>query len=253
MQKSQNNLLHENGDDTTIELEEMSEEEKFFKNFNLIQLDYKDPSTEGNFIKIFEEEIPFEIRMEDESAPNDSIFAKLFFKILVSGLNNQINIVKIEVFYNKDLFFYFKAEINIEIFNELKQTQQLFKNFGDFPNIIMKYLYLVLNESDKYFGVFNIYKNQNVKMEIIQNLNYKFAEILMVNFVRINNDLDIRRQIIYNFNTLRKKYQMVIKRVGIINEVLKDSSPELIPEIKKEVTKIKIDTSIRDKPLLKDS
>ena len=240
-------------DDMTIELEEMSEEEKFFKNYNFNQVDYKDPSLEGNFLKIFEEEIPFEIRIEGENPPNDSIFAKLFFKILVNGLNNKINIVKIEVLYNKDVFFYFKAEVNIEIFNQLKQTQHLFKNFADFPNIIMKYLYLVLNETDKYLGVFNIYKNQNAKMEIIQNFNYKFAEILMINFARVNNDLDIRRQIIYNFNKLKTQYQMIKKRVGIVNDVLKESSPELISEIKKQVSKIKIDTAIRVKPLLNDS
>ena len=249
MQNSQN----ENFDDTSIELEEMGEEEKFFKNYSSSQLDYEDPSLHGNFIKIFEEEIPFEIRIEDEKPPNDSIFAKLFFKILINVLNNKLNIVKIEVFYDKDLFFYFKTEVNIEIFNQLKQTQQFFKNFQEFPNLIIKYFYLILNETGKYLGVFNIYKNQNAKMEIIGNLNYKFAEILMVNFIRVNNDLDIRRQIIYNYNTLRKKYQIVKKRVGIVNDVLKESSPELISEIKKEVSKIKIDTIIRDKPLLKDS
>ena len=69
MQKSQNTGLKENADDTTIELEEMSEEEKFFKNYNFNQVDYKDPSLEGNFIKIFEEEIPFEIRIEGENPP----------------------------------------------------------------------------------------------------------------------------------------------------------------------------------------
>ena len=40
------------------------------------------------------------------------------------------------------------------------------------------------------------------------------------------------------------------ERAKIINDVLNESDPELIPLVKKSVSKIKIDTNIRDKLLI---
>lgn len=238
------------GNDSETILEEMSKEEKFFKYIEITEFDKKDPSLLGQYFNVYEEEIPFELRIEDGIPPDDSIFVKLLFKILINVKNN---IVKIEVFYNKDLFFYYKAEINLETFYKLKESQKLLQHFQTFPDLIGKYLDLCMNETERYLGVFNIYKDKSAKMEIIENLNYKFAQILMINFVRCTNDLDIRRQIIFRYNSLKKMYNIAKNRINIINSVLKENNSKLIPEIKNEVSKVKIDTVIRNKPLYDDS
>ena len=45
-------------------------------------------------------------------------------------------------------------------------------------------------------------------------------------------------------------FNTVKERANIINDVLNERDPELIPEVKKRVSKIKIDTNIRDKLLI---
>ena len=66
------------------EEKEISEERKFFKDFNFPEIDNKDPSLGDNLLKIYEEEIPFEIRYEDENIPENerNIFQNLICKIL---------------------------------------------------------------------------------------------------------------------------------------------------------------------------
>jgi len=66
------------------------EEEKFFKDFNDHEIDNNDPSLGEELIKIYEEEIPFEIKIEGEELMEKSIFESLLCKILVSDENRNL-------------------------------------------------------------------------------------------------------------------------------------------------------------------
>ena len=87
-------------------------------------------------------------------------------------------------------------------------------------------------------------------MELNENLNIKCAEVLSLNFSPVTNDDIIRKQIIYRYKSLKTILNIVKERANIINDVLNESDPELIPVVKKRVSKIKIDTNIRDKLLI---
>ena len=241
---------NENQNKSQTMLEEMTDEEEFFKDFSTQEIEEKDPSLNDNYIKMYQEEIPFELRIEDEEPPNDSIFLKLLFKILINVKNN---VAKIEITYDKDLFFYYITEIDINIFNKLKESQKLKKNFNNFPDLVGNYLDLCMNEPEKYLGVLNILKDKNAKLEIFENLNYKFAEILILNFIKCTDQFEIRKQIIYRYISLKNMYNVAKKKAISINKVLKETEPDLIPKIKEEVSKVKIDTAIRIQPLFKDS
>ena len=82
-------------------------------------------------------------------------------------------------------------------------------------------------------------------------MQYKFGELISVSFVPASDDI-IRKQISYRYNAMRAVQDMVQNRIDIINGVLKDIDPELITDVKKAISKIKIDTVIRDKPLLQN-
>ena len=90
------------------------------------------------------------------------------------------------------------------------------------------------------------------KMELFENLQYKFGELISLSFVPSSDDI-IRKQISYRYNTIRAVQDMVQNRIDIINRVLKDIDPELFTDVKKAISKIKIDTVIRDKPLLQNA
>ena len=230
--------------------EDMPEDEKFFNVFYNEEIDQKDPSLDGEYIKFYEEEIPFELRIEGKKPPNDSMFVKLIFKILIDSLDDNFSKVKLEIVCDKDLFFYYSTEIDLDVFNKYKMKQKLLNKFVDFPDLLAKYLDLCINEPKNYLLVFNVKKNKNAIMELNENLNIKCAEVLSLNFSPVTNDDIIRKQIIYRYKSLKTILNIVKERANIINDVLNESDPELIPVVKKRVSKIKIDTNIRDKLLI---
>ena len=230
--------------------EDMPEDEKFFNVFTNEEIDQKDPSLDGEYIKFYEEEIPFELRIEGKKPPNDSIFVKLIFKILIDSLDDNFSKVKLEIVCDKDLFFYYSTEIDLDVFNKYKMKQKLLNKFEDFPDLLAKYLDLCINEPKNYLLVFNVKKNKSAIMELNENLNIKCAEVLNLNFSPVTNDDIIRKQIIYRYKSLKTILNIVKERANIINDVLNESDPELIPVVKKKVSKIKIDTNIRDKLLI---
>jgi len=230
--------------------EDMPDDEKFFNVFFNEEIDQKDPSLEGEYIKFYEEEIPFELRIEGKKPPNDSIFVKLIFKILIDSLDDNFSKVKLEIVCDKDLFFYYSTEIDLDAFNKYKMKQKLLNKFVDFPDLLAKYLDLCINEPKNYLLVFNVKKNKSAIMELNENLTIKCAEVLNLNFSPVTNDDIIRKQIIYRYKSMKAIFNIVKERANIINDVLIERDPELIPEIKKRISKIKIDTNIRDKLLI---
>ena len=230
--------------------EDMTEDEKFFNIFYNEEIDQKDPSLDGEYIKYYEEEIPFELRIEGKKPPKDSIFVNLIFKILIDSLDDNFSKVKLEIVCDKDLFFYYSTVINLDVFNKYKMKQKLLNKFVDFPDLLAKYLDLCINEPKNYLLVFNVKKNKNAIMELNENLSIKCAEVLNLNFSPVTNDDIIRKEIIYRYKSMKAIFNIVKERANIINDVLNESDPELIPLVKKRVSKIKIDTNIRDKLLI---
>ena len=83
--------------------EELPEEERFFKDFTNQDIDNHDPSLGKDLIKIYEEEVPFEIRKEDEEISNSGTFESLLCKILTSDGINKVLHTMIEIICDKDL------------------------------------------------------------------------------------------------------------------------------------------------------
>lgn len=245
----------ENNDNILLnpsEAGELTKEEKFFVEFKNAKIECDDPSLEGQFVKLYEEEIPFEIRIKDGKPQNDSIFAKLLCRIYYRGENNDLTKIKIEINYDKDIFFFYRTYLDKESFNKLKETQKFLNKFKIFPELFGKYLELCDSDKEHYLAVFNIYKDKTAKLEILENLNYKFVEIITLNFVLCTDDFEIRNQVIYRYDLMREMYRDARKRVKIINQVLKENESNLIPDIKHEISKLKIDTNIRNKSLLEE-
>ena len=86
-------------------------------------------------------------------------------------------------------------------------------------------------------------------MELFENLGHKFGELIALDFKPVSDDI-IRQQISYRYNAMRATNDIVEKRIQIVNDVLKDMDPQLIFEVKKDTSKVKAETYIRDKPLI---
>ena len=217
---------------------DMPEEERFFKDFTNQDIDYNDPSLGDKLLKIYEEEVPFEIRIEDEnlSGNDKSVFQSLLCKIFVTDETAEQSYTKIEIANDKDLFFYYSSEINPQLFEEIKENQKLTCNFSNFSDILIKYLDLCIKNQKGYLAVFYIKTDKKAKMELFENLEYKFGELINIDFVPASDDL-IREQISYRYNSMRAVHEITQSRIEIINKVLKDYDPQLINEVKTEINK----------------
>ena len=226
--------------------EEIPKEEVFFYDFTNEEIDNKDPSIEIGIIKIYEEEVPFEIRIHHENIEKEeSAFELLLCKIFVTQEVNKNKdfIIKFEIASNNDLFFYYSTEINRSSFEQIKRQQKLICDIVKFYELLIKYLDLCIEQNKKFMAVLNIQEDKMANLEILENLEYKFAELISLNFSPVSKDF-INKQIIYRYNSMRGLLDMTQNRIDIINGVLKDSDPSLISEVKTSISKITIDTNL---------
>ena len=232
-------MKNQDGGNTIGKEGEMTEEEeKFFKDFTNPDIDCQDPSLGDNLIKIYEEEVPFEIRIEDENlSDNDkSIFQSLLCKVFVTDESIEDINIKIEIANDKDLFFYYSSDINSSLFDEIQEKQKLTCDFSNLADLLIKYFDLCIDEPKAYLAVLNLKSDKKAKMELFENLEYKFVELINIDFIPASDDL-IREQISYRYNSMRALHEMTQSRIEIINSVLKDYDPQLINEVKTEINK----------------
>ena len=216
--------------------EEMPEEEKFFKDFTNQEIDNRDPSLKEHLIKIYEEEVPFEIKYEDQNIKNEKNFQNLLCKILITEeMIEDINII-VEIEGNEDLFFYYTIDINLDFYENLKKNQKLTCNFIDFADLLIKYFDLCMNNEKLYKAILNIQKDKKANMKLMENLEYKFVQLISLNLSPAPEEL-IKKQIIYRYNSIRALNDITQNRIDIVNKVLKDLDPPLIQEVKYEITK----------------
>ena len=238
---SQNQEFSNNGGKDELPPEgEMTDEERFFKDFTNPDLDSKDPSLGDKLIKIYEEEIPFEIRYSDDnfSEKDKNVFTSLICKVLMTDeMTENINI-KIELANDKDLLFYYSADITTEIFEKLKEEQKLTCDFSNFSDLLIKNFDLCMHNTKSFLAVLNIQKNKNAVMELVENLEYKSVDLISLYFSPAPQDL-IEKQISYRYNSMRAMEEIMQNRINIINGVLKEYDPPLISEVKKEIQIIK--------------
>ena len=224
--------------------------QKFFEDFSNQDIDFKDPSIEDQLVKIYEEEVPFEIRTEDENlSDNDkSIFQNLLCKIFATEDSIEQTNIKIEIANDKNLFFYYSCQIDSDLFEEIKENQKLTCTFNDFSDLLIKYFDICIKDQKAYLAVLNIKSDKKAVMELMENLEYKFVELINLNFVPASDDL-IREQISYRYNSMRAVHEITQSRIEIINGVLKDHDPQLIDEVKREISKVNKDNGIKSRSI----
>ena len=74
-------------------------------------------------------------------------------------------------------------------------------------------------------------------LDFIQNIEYKFIELLSIDFVNSPDDT-VRKQIAYRYNALRSKLELMQNRIANINNIVKLKNPSLLLQIQKAPAKL---------------
>jgi len=211
-------------------------------NFDFTEIEEKDPSLSEGHKLLYDREVPFELRLEDNNGPQEvASFEALKCKILLGGVENNPIQIRIELSCENDLFFHFTADIDEETFKIMQENQKLTVNFPEFSNLVKKLLNNCINEPQSYIAVFIMQKEGTARLDFIQNIEYKFIELLSIDFVNSPDDT-VRKQISYRYNSIRTKLELVQNRIQAISNIVKIKNPSLLLQIQKAPAKLNMTT-----------
>jgi cold shock CspA family protein len=211
-------------------------------NFDFTEIEEKDPSLSEGHKLLYDREVPFELRLEDNNGPQEvASFEALRCKILLGGVENNPIQIRIELSCENDLFFHFTSDIDEETFKIMQENQKLTVNFSEFSNLVKKLFNNCINEPQSYIAVFIMQKEGTARLDFIQNIEYKFIELLSIDFVNSPDDT-VRKQISYRYNAIRTKLELVQNRIQAISNIVKIKNPSLLLQIQKAPAKLNMST-----------
>ena len=211
-------------------------------NFDFTDIEEKDPSLSEGHKMLYDREVPFELRLEDSNGPQEvASFESLRCKILLGGVENNPIQIRIELSCENDLFFHFTSDIDEETFKIMQENQKLTVNFVEFSSLVKKLFNNCINDPQSYTAVFIMQKEGTARLDFIQNIEYKFIELLSVDFVN-SPDETVRKQISYRYNAIRTKLELVQNRIQAISNIVKNKNPSLLLQIQKAPAKLNMST-----------
>ena len=199
----------------------VSQSNNILTNFDFRAIDEKDPSLSQGHKLYYINEVPFEIRLEEENC-----------KILMGGNINNPTIIRIELSCDNDLFFHYTSDIDEETFGIMQESQKITADFLEFGNLVKKLFNDCIGFPQIYLAVFVIQKDKSARLDFIQKMEYKFVELLSIDFVCSPADT-IRKQVCFRYNAIRTKIGLIQNRINTINNIVKVKNPSLLLQIQK--------------------
>ena len=217
-----------------------SDQNDILANFDFTEIELKDPSLSQGHKLLYDREVPFELRLEDNNGPKEvASFEALRCKILCGGEEKNPVQIRIELSCENDLFFHFTSDIDQETYKIMQDSQKLTTNFSGFSSLVKKLFNNCINEPQSFIAVFIMQKEGTGRLDFIQNIEYKFIELLSIDFVNSPDDT-VRKQISYRYNAIRTKLELIQNRIQTISNIVKVKNPSLLLQIQKAPAKLNI-------------
>ena len=195
-----------------------------------------DPSIADGHKVLYDREVPFEIR--NQTDPSESSLQEvgtleaIRCKILVMGEENNPLTLRIELTSENDLFFHFNHNIDEHGFRQVQEQQKLMVDFPDYPNVLIRMFNMCIKEPQSHLAVFVIERQGLARLDFIQNMEYKFVELLSCNFVMSPEDI-VRHHIAYRYNSMKSRLALVQARLQDLEGLIKVKNPSLLVQLNK--------------------
>jgi hypothetical protein len=86
-------------------------------------------------------------------------------------------------------------------------------------------------------------KDGNARLDFIKNIEYKFIELLSIDFVNSPDDV-VRKYISFKYSSLKSKTSLLQDRINNISNLVKIKNPSLLLQIQKTPAKSKNNTTV---------
>lgn len=201
--------------------------------FDFTAIEEMDPSLAEGHRVVYDRECPFELRVQDESGPQEvGTLEAIKCKMLVLGEEQNPHHVRIELASENDLFFHYTQSVDENTFKHMQESQKLMIDFNDYVSVVIKMLNQCIKEPHSYLAVFVMQRDGHARLDFIQNMEYKFVELLSGDFVASPEEV-VRQQITFRYNSVKSKLALMQARLQDINALVKVKNPSLLLQLQK--------------------
>ena len=92
-----------------------------------------------------------------------------------------------------------------------------------------------IQQPQTYLAVFVMNSDGSSTLDFIQNIEYKFIELLSLTFMQSDQET-VRQQITYRYNSQKSKVNLMEARLQDVNSMVKLKNPSLLLQIQRGVT-----------------
>lgn len=197
-------------------------------------LDELDPSLGDGYRAIYDREVPMEIRHHypGEQTISTGTLEAIKVKMLLLGDDESPSSIRLELSSESDLFFHYNHTIDEHDFQMVQEQQKLVVAFHEYPNILIRMLNNCIREPHTHLAIFIIKGDEEARLDFIQNMEYKFVELVSCTCLRSSEDM-IQKQITYRYNSMKQKLAVMQSRLHEINNLVKMKNPSLLLQLQK--------------------
>lgn len=128
--------------------------------------------------------------------------------------------MRIELCSDADLFFNYNCVINHIGFNALREHQKLTCDFNEFTVMLMRLFNQAIRDASTHLCVMIFQPDGRAHLQILQNLQYKFVELVSLPFHEIPEE-ESRRHINYRYNAIRARLAIMTAKLQDVTALIK--------------------------------
>ncbi|OMJ90010.1 hypothetical protein SteCoe_7687 [Stentor coeruleus] len=218
--------------------ERLDRVDSILNSFDFSAIEDMDPSlSEGHHVS-YDREVPLELRIQDSNSGPQEVgtLESIKTKLLVLGEDSNPRHIKLELTSENDIFFHYINSIDEAAFNNIQQSQKLMIEFSELPTILVRMLNACIKEPHSFLAVLVMHRDGRARLDFIQNIEYKFIELLSLDFVATSEEL-VRQQITFRYNTVKSKTAVLQARLQDISALVKVKNPSLLLQLQKNPKK----------------
>ncbi|GMH89883.1 hypothetical protein TrVE_jg6418 [Triparma verrucosa] len=201
--------------------------------FDFASIEELDPSIADGYRVIYDREVPFELRLYEQNAPQQvGTLEAVKAKVLVLGDEHNLQSIRVELSSEADLFFHYMHVIDEAGFLAIQEQQKLMVEFADYPNVLIRMLNNCIKEPHSHLAVFVMKQDVDARLDFIQNMEYKFVELMSCHFIRSPEEI-VQHQITYRYNAMKTRLSLMQGRLEDVNNLVKLKNPSLLLQLQK--------------------
>ena len=178
-------------------------------------------------------QVPLEIRLQtSDQAPQEvgtleAVLVKVLVKAGDAGESGPPAAVRVELSSESDMFFHYASVIDAGSFRAMRDEQHLMVEFSDFVGVLGRSVDNAIRESSTFLAVLVTNKEGQARLDFIQNVSFKFVELLSLPFTRSPDDI-VRAHVQFRYARVKAQLAASRQRLQEVVNLVKLKNPSLL-------------------------